>query len=441
MIHGMKNIGIAVPEVLLPNPEVDLEKWAVVACDQYTSEPEYWAEVEKFTGDSPSTLHMIFPEVYLGKGNEQERINKINNTMKEYLERNVLVPQKRGFVYVDREISHSKSRKGLIMLIDLEHYDYNRGSGTLVRATEGTILDRLPPRVKIRENAVIESPHIMLLIDDPEMTVIEPIAAQADKFEKLYDFDLMKNGGHIRGYLVSDDKYIESICKALAKLADKKTFQDKYGLGNDSKVLLFAAGDGNHSLATAKVCWENLKKSISESEYETHPARYALVEVVNIHDEGLIFEPIHRVLFNVSTDKFLCDIVDYFNNKPSSKCCITDSRKAAGENIHSIEFISGKKCGFFEIENSGFNLEVAALQDFLDKYLKDNPGITIDYIHGAESLKKLCWGDNNIGFLLQPMKKSDLFKTVILDGSLPKKTFSMGEAEEKRYYLECRKIR
>jgi len=251
----------------------------------------------------------------------------------------------------------------------------------------------------------------------------------------------MKNGGHIRGYLVSDDKYIESICKALAKLADKKTFQDKYGLGNDSKVLLFAAGDGNHSLATAKVCWENLKKSISESEYETHPARYALVEVVNIHDEGLIFEPIHRVLFNVSTDKFLCDIVDYFNNKPSSKCCITDSRKAAGENIHSIEFISGKKCGFFEIENSGFNLEVAALQDFLDKYLKDNPGITIDYIHGAESLKKLCRGDNNIGFLLQPMKKSDLFKTVILDGSLPKKTFSMGEAEEKRYYLECRKIR
>jgi len=460
-------IGVHIPKILLPAKGTDMSKWSVVACDQYTSQPEYWANVKNYVGDSPSTLNIIFPEVYLEDKNADERIKKINLTMKEYLDKGIFNELSEGFIYVDRQTTNAPSRKGLIIALDLEQYDYNRGSQTLIRATEGTVLDRLPPRIRIREKASLESPHIMVLIDDPEKTVIEPLASQTDKMEKLYDFDLMMDGKHIKGYKVDDEAVILNILKALKRLADPDTFKEKYNVGADKGVLLFAVGDGNHSLATAKACWEDLKKSLSEDEQKNHPARYALVELVNVHDEGLKFEPIHRVVFGVNPDELLKAFVDYckasgmeayiasaselqadnFNEQSScegrdsnlqSNCHNQSTCRSQSE--HIIGFTDSAKTGRIVIKNPKHTLEVGTLQAFLDEYIGKNKGVKIDYIHGEDVVKKLGTKDGNIGFFLPAMNKNNLFKTVILDGVLPRKTFSMGEAKEKRFYLECRKI-
>ena len=443
-------LGVHVPEILLPNPAVDLSKWSVVACDQYTSQPEYWEEVEKTVGNGPSTLKVTLPEVFLENLGTQERIKKINVTMKKYLSEQVLTSQKDGFVYIDRSTSHSASRKGLIIAVDLEEYDYNKGSQTLIRATEGTVIERLPPRVKIRENASIELPHIMLLIDDPEKSVIEPIADMAEKLEKLYDFDLMMNGGHIKGYKVDDEALLSNIFSALEKLSQPAVFKAKYNVGDDKGTLLFAVGDGNHSLASAKAFWEKVKKELPECESANHPARFALVEVVNVHDEGLEFEPIHRVVFNVDAAQMLDKLVQYYQSehtKAYSKNfdCETSLNKELqslrmNEKLHVLPFITADFCGMIVVENPKYNLEVGTLQCFLDEFIKTDSQIKIDYIHGEDVVKSLGSQKGNIGFFMPAMDKCDLFKTVVLDGTLPRKTFSMGEAEEKRFYLECRKI-
>ncbi|MBK8420590.1 MAG: DUF1015 domain-containing protein [Anaerolineales bacterium] len=291
------DIGIQIPQIFMPRGGVDLKKWAVIACDQFTSEPEYWQEVERIVGDAPSSLNLVFPEVYLDKPGEEERIKNIQANMRKYMEKGILQTQE-GFIYVERKIG-SKVRKGLILCLDLERYNYNKGSQSLIRATEGTIVERLPPRIKIRQGASMELPHILVLIDDPKRTVIEPISAIKNKQDKIYDFDLMLDSGHLTGYKILPE-YEEQIIEALRGLIEPRTFAAKYGVKPDLPPLLFAMGDGNHSLATAKAIWEKMKPQVGIA----HPSRYALVEIENVHDEGLEFEPIHRVLFNIKKDLF-----------------------------------------------------------------------------------------------------------------------------------------
>ncbi|HPD00023.1 MAG TPA: DUF1015 domain-containing protein [Acetivibrio sp.] len=443
-----KNLGIQIPSIMLPKKGVDMTLWSVVACDQYTSEPEYWNKVNEIVGDNPSTLRLTFPEVYLGDGSETERIKKINSEMKKYISEGTLVSDDPCMIFVDRKTSHVQSRKGLILSVDLEKYDYTKGSQTLIRATENTVIDRLPPRIKIRENASLELPHVMLLIDDPQKTVIEPLEQKLDSFEKVYDFELMMNGGHLKGYKINDQKTLDGIFKAINDLADPQAFRDKYGLRDDKGVLLFAVGDGNHSLASAKGHWENVKKNLSAQERENHPARFALVEVVNVHDDGITFEPIHRVLFNIDPEAILKDMADYFekyggafekfDSLESMKNKLSELTK--DRSCHNFGFVNASGFGVFTIRNPECNLEVATLQCFLDDFIKSNRDSKIDYIHGEDVVTRLGSKAGNIGFYLPAMRKHDLFKTVILDGVLPRKTFSMGEAEEKRFYLECRRI-
>jgi hypothetical protein len=434
----ISDIGIQIPEVYLPKAGTDLKKWAVIACDQFTSEPEYWAEVEKIVGDAPSTLNLTFPEVHLEKPGEAERIQSIQATMKKYMDEGVLQPRE-GFIYVERTVA-GKTRKGIILCLDLERYDYNKGSSSLIRATEGTIVDRLPPRIKIRQGAAMELPHILVLIDDPNRTVIEPVGAAKSKLEKLYDFDLMFDSGHLSGYAVSGD-FENQIVEALRGLAKPETFAAKYGIGKDQPVLLFAMGDGNHSLATAKAIWEKNKAQVGMD----HPSRYALVEIENVHDEGLEFEPIHRVLFGLKKDLF-AELKKAFGDNltyaeaPSAEAMVKRVNATQGAK-QAIGLVGGgKNFTVVEISNPKSNLAVGTIQAFLDDFLKNGGAEKIDYVHGEDVVVRLGWQAGNAGIYLAGMHKSDLFKTVILDGALPRKTFSMGEAREKRFYMEARKI-
>lgn len=434
----INDLGIQIPQVCLPRTGTDLTKWAVIACDQFTSQPEYWREVEKIVGDAPSTLNLTFPEVYLEKPDGDERIKNIQATMRKYMDEGVLQPHD-GLVYVERTVD-GKTRKGIVLCLDLESYDYNKGSSSLIRATEGTIVDRLPPRMKIREGATIELPHILVLIDDPNRTVIEPLGAAKSKLETLYDFDLMLDSGHLAGYAVNDELE-NQVVEALRALASPETFAAKYGIGMDQPVLLFAMGDGNHSLATAKAIWEKIKSQVGMD----HPARYALVEIENVHDEGLAFEPIHRVLFGLKKDLFAELEKTFganFTYKPvaSAEAMIKAVDSATGDK-QAIGLVGGgKDFGVIEIANPSSNLPVGTIQSFLDVFLKEGGAEKIDYVHGGDITVKLGSQPNNAGFYLPGMSKSDLFKTVILDGALPRKTFSMGEAHEKRFYMEARKI-
>jgi hypothetical protein len=438
----MKNtpdIGIQIPDILLPKAGVDLRKWAVIAVDQFTSEPEYWEQVEKITSDAPSTFQIILPEIYLEKPGEAERIQSIQQTMREYLDAGILEPRE-GLIYIERTAA-GKTRKGLVMCLDLEHYDYTKGSTSLIRATEGTIIDRLPPRMKIRTGAPLELPHILVLIDDPEKTVIEPLAAAKDKLPKLYDFDLMLGSGHLVGYAVDDQELENGVVAALRGLAQPEAFAAKYGLGADSPVLLFAMGDGNHSLATAKAVWEQMKPNVGMD----HPARYALIELENVHDEGLEFEPIHRVLFGLKTDIYAALEAAFGTNYAYSQVANAEEMVAAvnhGDPARQlIGFVGGGRgFGVVAISNPATNLAVGTVQNFLDPFIKQGNAEKIDYVHGADVTVRLGQQPGNVGIYVAGMEKDELFKTVILDGALPRKTFSMGEAIEKRFYVEARKI-
>lgn len=451
-VNLQSKLGIKAVEIMLPNKEVDLNKWAVIACDQYTSNRAYWQELEDYVADQPSTLKLVYPEVYLNDDDKEKRIKEIGKTMEAYLKQGLFTTLSPQFIYVERTDSSNKVRKGLLVALDLEDYDYNLGAKSLTRATEGTVLDRLPPRIAIRREALLESPHIMVLIDDPDRSIIEPLADKVTEMEKLYDFDLMMKGGHIKGYSLKSQSMIEDVYKGLARLADPDLFKEKYKLKEEKPLLLFAVGDGNHSLATAKAYWEELKASLSADMLEDHPARYALVELVNVHDDGLEFEPIHRCLFNIDPDNVLKSLVDY-NKSQGIKTNIIEIKDRAQaiysfiirhknrkDQGHIILYSSKDKYGLIEIENPVCNLEVGSLQAFLDDYLKKHTEANIDYIHGDKETLELADKDGCMGFLLPVMEKHDLFTTVILDGVLPRKTFSMGHADDKRFYLECRKI-
>lgn len=410
--------------ILIPK-KTDMTKWSVVACDQYTSEPEYWNEVTKIVGDAPSTLNLTLPEIYLEESDVNERIKRINENMNKLLAEDFFNELEDSMIYLERTQSDGKVREGLMGIVDLEDYSYEVGSQTLIRATEKTVIERIPPRVKVRENAKLELPHIMILIDDEKKDIIESLKNKVTETDVVYDFDLMKNGGHIKGYKLNGE-VINEINTKLENLADKDYFEKKYNV-HDKGILLFAMGDGNHSLATAKACYENLKKTMSKEEYLNHPARYALVELVNLHSSALEFEAINRVVFDVDSKKLVEELNKYY----------TINEKGNGQEFELITSDGVKK---LYIENPKSNIAVGSIQIFLDEYLKYNSG-KIDYIHGDDVTKELTLKGNNVGFIFKPMKKEELFRTVILDGALPRKTFSMGHSYDKRYYLEARKIK
>lgn len=387
-------------DILLPKK--NFEKWSVIACDQYTSDKKYWEETERIVGDTPSALHIILPEIYLEE--TEQRVEKINANMSKYLSSDVFDIYNSAFVYVEREITDGKIRRGLVGMIDLEEYDYTGNKKTLIRSTEQTVAERIPPRVKIRRNAPLEMPHVMLFINDSENLVLGSISKNTDNLKKLYDFKLMQKGGNIEGYLVEGEK-CDRVNEALDKLA-----QDGF---------VFAVGDGNHSLATAKECY-NLNKD--------EASRYALVEIVNIYDESIEFEPIYRVLFNCDREHLLSEM------KKNLKVC------RCGRDLHTFEIISKGAVEKIKVRPTA-KLPVGTLQTFLDDYIAKNPTVRIDYIHGIEDTKKLCENDNTIGFLFDGMKKDELFSAVEADGSLPRKTFSMGHADDKRFYMECRRLK
>lgn len=417
-----KHLGFYPADILIP-ANADMTKWSVVACDQYTSEPEYWQERELEIGDAPSTMKLTLPEIYLEDANVDERIIGINAEMDRCIDGGIFASYKDSFVYLERRQANGKVRHGLIGKIDLEDYSYIPGDGSYIRATEGTILSRIPPRVKVREKAALEFPHIMLLVDDREDMLLGSIRSQKEKLTKLYDFDLCGGGGHSDGYLVNGE-LLETVEYSLEKLIDKAAFSEKYAI-EDNRVLLFAVGDGNHSLATAKEHWERLKKADPALAGSDHPARFALVEVVNIHDDSLEFEPIHRVIFDTDPEALLSSIRAE-NGEP--------------DQAYDIEYVYGDNEGTVKLDMSKSGLAVGALQGFLDRYLEEKGG-RIDYIHGDDVVNALCKAEGTIGFKLPPIEKSSLFRGVILDGVLPRKTFSMGEAHDKRYYLEGRKIK
>lgn len=426
MNETFKKLGFYPADILLPKG-VDMTKWAVVACDQFTSQPEYWKAVEEMVGSAPSTLRLILPEAKLNDPDVDREIAKINSVMKDYLDDGIFQTLADSLVYIERTQSDGKVRHGLIGMVDLDQYDFTPGSGALIRATEGTVLSRIPPRVKVRQNAPIELPHVMLLIDDPKKTVIEPLTADSGSMEKLYDFDLQQGGGHLIGWKLTDSQ-MDHVADALCGLCSDAEMEKKYGMSG-AAPLLFAVGDGNHSLATAKRCYENLKAVTPESEWAALPARYALVEVVNSHDEALQFEPIHRVLFHVDHEDFMSAFRAAYPNAYEGK--------GTG---HVIEVVWEGHDTFMTVPDPKVQLAVGTLQSVIDAYLQTHSG-EVDYIHGDEITKELGGKLGNMGFLLPAMGKEQLFKTVMADGVLPRKTFSMGHAQDKRYYVEARKIK
>lgn len=413
----MQDVCIHTGELLLPNPTVDLTAWACVACDQYTSQPEYWREAEALVGDKPSAMKLILPEIYLSEA--AARIPKIHETMRAYLAGGVITPAvKQGYVLVERSTGEG-ARLGLVAMLDLETYDYRKGSNKPVRATEGTILERIPARVAIRSGAALELSHVLLLYDDPMNSVTEPLFDKRAALEKLYDFPLMMGGGHITGYAVTDLADIRSVNDALGRLAAQSG-------------LLFAVGDGNHSLAAAKDFWDGVKKTLSPEAQATHPARFAMVEIENILDDALIFEPIHRVLYGADGDDLLPELEAY----AAGKGWTLDGT----EDAHGITVAyEGKEVGL-AVGQTGEPLAVGALQALLDGWMQGKPGLRLDYVHGEEAARALAAQKDTVAFLLPAMHKSELFPAVQALGTLPRKTFSMGEAHEKRYYLEARRI-
>lgn len=406
-------------DILLPKT-AEMEKWAVIACDQFTSDQAYWDRVRKFAGDAPSTINLILPEAELGTEKEAAHTTLINETMADYLKKGIFRTYENSYVYVERTLESGAIRKGLVGMVDLDAYDYSAGSTSAIRATERTVVERIPPRQRVRRDAPIELPHILMLCDDHDKVLIEPVAAKKDRLPKLYDFDLMEGGGHIAGFLVSGsdvDEFNAALTRYTAEVGKKYE-------GLPGVPMVFAVGDGNHSLATAKSCYEELKAGNPGADLSNHPARYALVELENIHDEAQVFEPIHRIITKTDPQKLLKALQE----------------NACAEGGFPVRWYIGRESGTVQLDRSKSQLAVGVLQGFLDEYLGENEG-EIDYIHDDDELIRLTDQKNAIGFLLPAMEKSQLFRGVIADGILPRKTFSMGHAREKRYYLEGRKIK
>ena len=429
---------VKLPKLLMPRDGLDLSKWAVIACDQYTSQPDYWEKANAYVGDAPSTLRLTLPEIYLEQPDVAQRTAAIQQTMVNYQQDGTLTEYAPGMMLVERTTA-SGTRRGVVLAFDLEAYDYNPGSQSLIRPTEKTVVERIPPRLAVREGASLELPHIMLLIDDPSRTILEPLFTKKDSFRKAYDTDLMLDGGHVTGWFVPEGDETAALIARLDTLSDPDAFRKKYGLSDNRAVLPYAVGDGNHSMATAKANWERIKATLSESEQQDHPARFVLAEVVNIHDDSLEIEGIHRVLFHIHPREVFQAADEFFRLHGGMAYC-GDPKTAPSTNVQVFPCLFHGEKVTLCIVDSPWALPVATLQNFLDDFLEKNPKSHIDYIHGADVVAELAQDARNMGFLLPDPAKEDLFRGVILDGVLPRKTFSMGEAQEKRYYMEARKI-
>ena len=426
--------------MLLPAPEIDREKWAVVACDQYTSQPDYWCKVQKLVGDAPSTLRLTLPEIWLEETDAPERIKAISRTMEEYQTNGLLRPTAPGMMLVRRQMEGvTAPRWGLVMAVDLEAYDYREGSNSPIRPTERTVPQRIPARLAVREAATLELPHILLLIDDPQRSVIEPVVAICDELEKAYDTPLMLGGGQLTGWFIPEGPLPDKIQQALETLAAPERLRERYGAPADAPALQFATGDGNHSMAAARARWEQIRETLTPQQRLEHPARWALAEVVNLQDESLEIEPIHRLVAGVNPQTVLQDAVNYFAAQEAQAQLLEQAPEK--EDPWAVRWVAGEKTGWLCIQPNGrWALPVAALQAFLDDRLPHWQGAKPDYIHGEETLCNLCAGAQSIGFVLPEFRKEDLFRGVVLDGVLPRKTFSMGRAQDKRYYMEARRI-
>jgi len=409
-------MGIAVPDILIPGASTAPEKWAVIACDQFSSERSYWDETASLVGDTPSSLNLIIPECYLEDGDGDERAEKANAAMADVMNKGSLEQLAPGFVLVNRSTPHVSRRQGLVLAVDLESYDFSEGSKSLIRPTEGTIRDRLPPRMAVRREALLDLPHILILIDDPESLVMKAAESAAGTAGRIvYDFDLMQGGGHISGRFVPEEG-MEALAGAFETLAGRSN-------------LLFAVGDGNHSLASAREIWREKKAAGAPLD---HPSRYALVEVENIHDSGLPFHPIHRVMFGVDSG----DLKAFLEKKLGAEI----PGKGPVSRILGIIFPDGSRQNW-TIQVPEGRLAVEPLQEALDTYLEDHPGVEIDYIHGEGSVKDLVAAEGNrLGVILPELDKGSFFRRITEIGPYPRKTFSIGEAVEKRYYLEARKL-
>lgn len=401
--------GIAIPEIWMPSHNVDLTKWACIACDQYTSQPEYWANVEKIVADAPSTLRMMLPEVYLPATDEMLR--DIDNHMAQYMEQGILENKGEYVTYIERGSSNGKTRHGWLVAIDLEKYDFDPAKNALIRASEATVISRIPPRVKIRASARLEMPHVMLLVDDPSYTLDK--VTYSGTMDKIYDLDLMANGGHITGYKVSNDT-------AMDLINAMESMESEGGM-------LFAVGDGNHSLASAKALWQQIK---ADGVDENHPARFALVEVVNIHDQALDFEPIHRVVLKADMESFFDKMNAYFAEEGIQL-------EAEGDTSIFTLYADGNELPVYT--KAAIPMVVKPIQMFLDRFV-EGTDVEVDYIHGEQDLKDICDRDGGIGILLPAISKAGVMESVSRSGALPRKAFSMGEAMDKRYYMEARKI-
>ncbi|NLV85709.1 MAG: DUF1015 domain-containing protein [Clostridiales bacterium] len=409
-------------DILLPK-DADMRLWSVIACDQFTSQPEYWDLVDTKVGDAPSTLRLILPEAYLGSKDNEKETEKINAEMEKYLSEGVFKTISNSFIYVERSLTVGHTRRGLLGLIDLETYDYHKNSSSPVRATEGTVEDRLPPRVRVREGASLELPHIVVFIDDPENTVID--AAKGG--ELLYDFELMDGGGRIKGSRIFGEN-ADKVSEALSALSEPSYLEKRYKL-EGKKPVIIAMGDGNHSLATARLCWEKIKQELSPEERENHPARYGLAELVNIHDPSVIFEPIHRVMFKTETEDFFETAKDFFKVKNKD-----------GQGCHEIRCLCGDKSETISLCGLTIGQAIAAAQEFCLFYIEKHGG-ELDYIHDDDSAIEMSQNKGCCGLLLPSMDKNELFPSIIKSGVFPAKSFSIGPARDKRYYLECRKIK
>lgn len=442
--HDFEYLGIQIPRILLPGEGINLSKWSVVACDQYTSDRAYWNRVESQVGGEPSTLRITLPEIFLEASDVELRIKKIQDTMKSYIEKGILKDIGEAVIYIERRTASSGLRQGLLFAMDLEKYDYSRDSKTLIRATEGTIVERIPPRLRVRKEASIEIPHIMILIDDPQRQLIENVAANMLNKRKLYDINLMEHGGNLAGWAIEDSSSISdifSILKNLLKTAEQ--------LQNTKTPLFFAMGDGNHSLATAKAHWEAQKTELrasgrlNEEQLMNHPARYALAEIVNIHSPGLRFEPIHRAIFCSDTESVSSFIQNHPFVKKSKPICESDLKKLLenpeGQNRAGI--FDGKQFFALEFVDPSSKLPPAFIDEIYANWnISHSPAARIDFIHGWNDTKNLT-GEGAIACFVPVIARERLFRWVAERGPLPRKAFSMGDAEEKKYYMESRCIR
>ncbi len=422
----LASLGLNVPEILLPEDRNNLDKWAVVACDQYSSDKDYWKKAEDYRAGSPSTLNLILPECYLDES--EKRMPVINQTMQDYLDKGILKAAGKGFVYIDRSTPWCKSRKGLVAALDLEDYSYEKEAKCRIRPTEGTVLERLPVRAEIRKNAVLDLPHMLVLLDDPENKLFSMLEEKEEEFTSLYDFELADGAGRIKGSLVSREDHLQNVADLLENLDKREGF-------------LFAVGDGNHSLGAAKQLWNKIKKETGDM---NHPSRYALVELENIHDPGVRFEPIHRVLFDCSMQDFQEDFAA-FPGTELHKCSSCEEMKKKVEDLSAqgsfaIGLMGQGSFTLLTMDDEASCLASEAFHKFLDPWLKKGKAGDIDYIHGEEVLKELSSRDGNLGFYLAGVNKKTFFDFIEERGPMPRKTFSIGEAEEKRYYLESRKL-